>query len=123
MTASSPEELPQFTNRPPMPNANRDGPKRAVPTWSNTMSTPAPAVSSRAQAATSSVRLLSTWDAPNSSARWHFSSVPAVASTVAPAFTANWMAATDTPDPAAWIITVSPAVSPPTSNSPWAAVR
>ena len=41
----------------------------AVPTWSNTIRTPAPPVSSRAQPATSPVRLLSTWSAPSASAR------------------------------------------------------
>ena len=69
------------------------------------------------------VRLLATWSAPSASARSHFSSVPAVASTVAPACLASWMPAVDTPEPAAWIITVSPAWSSPTSNSACAAVR
>ena len=78
--------------------------------WSNTMSTPRPSVTSRANAATSAVRLLQTKSHPIVSARSHFSSVPAVAITVAPRCFASWIAATPVPEPAAWIITVSPAV-------------
>ena len=73
--------------------------------------------------ATSPVRLLKTWVAPSCSASSSFSGEPAVASTVAPASTASWIAATDTPLPAAWISTVSPALSPPTGNSACDAVR
>ena len=62
-------------------------------------SRPRPTVTSRAQPATSPVRLLSTWSAPSCNARSHLSSVPAVASTVAPACLASWMAATETPAP------------------------
>ena len=41
-----------------------------------------------------------------------------MASTVAPTYLANWIAATLTPLPAAWINTVSPAPSEPTVRSP-----
>ena len=68
---------------------------------------------SRAQAATSTVRLLQVSSAPSSMAIAHFSLLPAVASTVAPACLAHCMAATETPLPAACISTVSPALSPP----------
>ena len=66
--------------------------------------------------------MLSTWSAPSSSARSHLASLPAVASTVAPACLASWIPATDTPDPAAWIITVSPAESLPAPNRAFPAV-
>ena len=122
MAASSPEALPQLTSRPLMASENSDWGNRAVPTWSNTMSTPRPPVTSMAQAVTSPVRLLRTWSAPISSARSHLASVPAVASTTAPACLASWMPATDTPDPAAWIITVSPAARLPVANRAWPAV-
>src|SRR6266536_1057943 len=56
------------------------------------------------------------WSMPYSRRRSSFSSLDAVASTVAPARFASWMAARPTPPPPAWIKTVSPACKWPNSN-------
>ena len=123
IVASSPVVFPQFTNRPWGLRANIDWAHSAGPTWSNTMSTPGPPVTSWAHPVTSPVRLFRTWSAPSARALSSFSSEPAVASTVAPTYLANWIAATLTPLPAAWINTVSPADREPTVNRPCHAVN
>ena len=48
------------------------------------------------------------WSRPSASRRASFSSLDAVASTVAPARLASWIAARPTPPAPAWMSTVSP---------------
>jgi hypothetical protein len=58
------------------------------------------------------------WSAPRSRQAWHFSSLPAVASTLpAPMALASWMAVTPMPLVPPWTMKVSPACRRPRSNT------
>ncbi len=86
------------------------------------MSRPRPPVLFITSAAKSKERESKTWRTPRDSRNARFSLLPAVVKISAPARRATWTAANPTPPEAAWIRTLSPDRSPPTSCIAYQAV-